>query len=94
MITRFYLIVNSGGSVRAVKSYRQLDADEVAIQMKTEVPDIVFAKPRLEASIKIPAESVSAVVIDGEVADKVGEAIKSSTGLDFSIKVVEPDEEE
>jgi len=83
----FYLIVNRKGSVRAVKSYRDLVWDEVAIEQTLEMPDAIFQKPRLSASVVIPDSAAVSTPISAEVAEDARLAIESATGMNVRITV-------
>lgn len=90
MTVQFYLIVGSGGSVKAVKSYRNLAWNEVAIHMTVAVPDRIFQKPSLSASVTIPDEVAGLPEISAEVKDNVREAIEAATGMEVLIRVENP----
>lgn len=93
MNTSFYLKVNKWGSVRAVTQAKSLAGDEVLISLELEIPDRIFEKPSLQATITIPEEAVGNTPINAEVKDNVAEAIEQATGLKFAITVVEKKEE-
>lgn len=88
------MTINSRGAARLTKGRPSLYADEISMQLNMELPDALFRKPRLEASIKIPEEAVQTEVINSDVTDNISEAIKSSTGLDVVIRIVNPEEDE
>jgi hypothetical protein len=87
MKRNFYLTVSRNGSVRATKSQPGLGWDEISIGMTLEIPDKIFQKPILNASITIPEDVAMKSPISAEVRDNVAEAIEQSTGLKFVIKV-------
>jgi hypothetical protein len=64
------------------------------MKLKIEVPASLFLKPSLEASISIPDDAVSPVIINPEVQDNIKDIIKRNTGLDLNITVVNPSESE
>lgn len=51
-----YLIIKSNGSCRFVKTKVGLEWNEVLMAINIEIPDSVFKRPLLEASIKIDGE--------------------------------------
>lgn len=77
-----YLVINSRGSVRVVKTNPSLAFDEVAMQIHIELPDELFKKPRLEASLVVPKNAVQTPTIDVETIDNMQQAIKQHTGVE------------
>lgn len=92
MRTQFYLVVTDGGSVKAVKNQPNLNWNEVAIYLNLELPQELFQKPRLQASIVVGANSVAPTQIDVETSDNIREAIESATGLEVRLEIIDPDE--
>lgn len=88
----FYLIVSRSGRVRVNKTPPRLDWDELSVAMELEVPDKLFARPVLQASISIPESIYPESPLNAHVADNVREAIKQATELDFAIRIIEPEE--
>lgn len=83
----FFLIVGKRGSVRINKSVPRLDWDEVSIGITLEIPDKIFQRPALQATISIPEDAVNKNPITAEVKDNVADAIEQATGLKFLISV-------
>jgi hypothetical protein len=71
-----------------------MNVDEIAILLNLEIPDALFTKPKLIAEIKVPEKAVSQEQITAEVTDNIEEAIKSVTGLEMRVSIVEPVGEE
>lgn len=90
----FYLIISRTGSMRVNKSIPRLDWDEVSIYMTLNIPDQIFSRPALQATITIPESAVNKDPLTAEVVDNVKEAIETTTGLKFSVSVEEPPKEE
>lgn len=84
-----WLIVKSNGSVRITKNKPSLDADEVTIQLNLDVPDILFQKPHLEATVVVPESAVNKNPISSEVVAAAKESIEQATGIEFNINIVE-----
>lgn len=84
-----WLTINSKGACRITKGKPSLDWDEIAIRLEVDLPDALFNRPRLEASITIPEEAAKGEIIQSVVADNVKEAIEQATGLTFSVAVVD-----
>lgn len=79
---------------RVTKTSPSLDKNEIALRIEVNVPDAVFEKPQLEATINVPEEAVNAPVISAEVVDNVEEIIKQNTGFEVKLNLVKPEEEE
>jgi hypothetical protein len=77
----FYLAVNSGGSVRAVKRQPDLAQDEICIYVTLELPERLFDKPSLQATLTIPDEVAMPASIPVDVKSNVKEAIEGATGM-------------
>lgn len=94
MKTNFWLRVNSRGSINTNKTQPKVNADEVAIYMTIDLPDMLFKKPMLQAKVTIPAEVVPKPEINAQVMDNVAQAIKTATGLEMSVTIKNPEEDE
>lgn len=79
-------------SSRLTKNRPSLEANEIAVKVNLELPDELFDKPQLEATVKVPKEAVSAPVIDAEVVDNVEQIILDQTGFHVKLEVIEADE--
>jgi len=85
-----YLIISSKGKTRITQNPPRLDFDEIVVQLDISIPDALFQKPFLEATIEIP-EFTFPKLISSDVVENVQEAVRQSTGLAFEIKVVYPE---
>ena len=65
-------------------------ADEVAVKLDLKLPAALFDKPLLSAKINVDGE-VPAIELDSETVDNIENLLRSTTGLDVEISVVEPD---
>lgn len=91
-----YLVLKpkSHGSlaVRAVSRPPRLAADEIAMAITVVVPDAMFKKPALQATVRIPPESVNRPTIDAAITDNIRMELEKQLGVEVSIAVVEPTE--
>ena len=88
MKTQFYLTVNRRGSVKTTKNRPGLDWDEVAIQMNLTLPDMLFQKPQLQATIVVPDEAAAPKEVDVETADNIRDAIEEAVGMEVRLEIV------
>jgi hypothetical protein len=93
MKLRFFLIVNDNGTTRTAKNRPDLKWNEISIAMNMELPDMLFKKPQLSASIVVPDEAAAHKAIDAVTSDNVREAIEQSTGLKLKLEIAVHDKE-
>lgn len=92
MNNTFYLVFSKGGSVAAKKNRPNLAFDEIAILFNVELPDALFKKPALEATLVIPKEAAMPQHIEADVVANVQEAIQTATGLKVQLSVIQPED--
>lgn len=90
MTTNFFLVVNDGGTVRAVKNRPDLKWNEISVAVKLDLPSQLFRKPQLSATITVPETSVSAPEIEAGIADNIKEAIETATGYEVKLTLELP----
>lgn len=83
----FYLKVGQNGSVSVSKGKPNLDWDQVAIQCNLELPDMLFKKPQITASIVVNEKNVRPFDITAETADNVKQAIEQATGIQVKLSI-------
>lgn len=88
MKTSFYLVVRKNGTTKTVKSKPGLNWDEVSIKLDLVLPDSLFQKPQLTASINVPEDKVSPIEISSETVDNIKTAIEQHIGIPVSINIV------
>ncbi len=87
MKTNVWLTVNKKGVCRVSKGRPRIDIDEVSVNLVVSLPDGLFTKPRLEATITVPDEAAVPDVVNAIVADNTALAIEQATGLKFAISI-------
>lgn len=91
MRTEIWLAIKSEkykkATIRVGKSQPALKPNEIAFKLNIELPDALFTKPTLQASISVPASAVSPVVIEPLVIDNIQDTIKQQTGIDVKLSV-------
>lgn len=91
MITKFFLVVNQNGTIKAVKTRPGLKWDEVSVAVTLQLPNVLFQKPQMNASIIVPETAISPVNIETDVADNIREAIETATGYQVKLTIQSPD---
>lgn len=100
MKANFYLIIEGKrksnyandrrlGTIRVSKGKPSTGADEIALSLNLDIPDALFAKPTLEASIKVPDKGQHGPVITAEVCENIAAIIKEQTGITLNIRAPE-----
>jgi hypothetical protein len=92
MKTKCYLKIGSNGSVSVSKGKPNLDFDQVAVALDIELPDMLFKKPHITASIKVDEHNATPFTIDAETEDNVRNAIETATGLVVKLSIENPEE--
>lgn len=87
MKTNFYLVVNSKGAVGVKKSKPAVRSDEVCIACGLILPDTLFQKPQINATITIDPTKVMPLIINAETEQLVKGAIESATGLEVKLTI-------
>lgn len=93
MKTNFYLKVNSKGAVSVCKTKPGLNFDQVCISCGLVLPDILFQKPQINATIIVDEKDHKPFILTAETADNVKNAIEAATGIEvkLSFNAIEPD---
>jgi len=91
MKTKFYLVVSESGRIKTTKTKPHLTDDEVAMLINLEIPNQVFQRPALQATIKIREEQVGPVELTAETISQVQEIFLQSTGME--LRIISPEQE-
>lgn len=91
MKTKCWLIINGNGSVRVTKNKPSAGINEISINLDIYLPDALFHKPKLIASITVPDEAAIPEIVNAQVVDTIQETIRINTGLDFQISISDPE---
>lgn len=89
----FYLYIRRGGTkysprpqVRVTKTKGNTASDEIVIAVNLDVPEALFNKPQLTASITIPQDVVPEE-IKAETIDNIKETLRQSLDLKINFEV-------
>lgn len=98
MRTNCYIIVAGNrrhswvepGAIRLTKNKPpRLAGNEIAVKLSLDIPDGLFLKPTLEASVSIPDSAALGTVITAEVQDNIAQIIKEQTGFNVCVSAPE-----
>lgn len=81
----------AGGRIISKKP-ENLGRDEISIKLNMKIPDAVFTRPTLIATIEIP-EPKNEFTISPEVQEQVTEQLQESLGINIDLQVVAEDSE-
>lgn len=87
MKTSFYLVVNAFGATRTTKTAPAVGPSEVAIFCNMELPNQLFQRPSITATIVVPEDKAQRYTIDAETQNNVLDAIQRTTGLHVKLTV-------
>lgn len=91
MKTACYLKVKSNGSVSVSKNRPYTDINEVAVGLTIDLPDVLFKRPQIEASITVASDNVQPFHVDADTTNLVKNAIQSATGFEVKLTVINPE---
>ena len=64
----------------------KVNAGEIAIRVTIELPESLFKKPAFKAKVSVPADSVTAPIIDASVVNNIAEIVAAETGIHLTIE--------
>jgi len=85
-----YLVIKRNGSTRITKQPPSIEWDEVFMLLSIELPDKVFDRPLLQASITIAEGQVQPMVITADTVSDVEKVIEERTGFEVKLEVINP----
>jgi len=86
---RFGMAKYEAGEFHVRKNKPKTASNEIAIKLKLNIPDAVFERPQLEATISIPDDQVSPPIIDADVADNIAQVLSEEIGIDVHVSMPE-----
>lgn len=92
MKIQFYLTVSQNGSIKVSKGKPGLDYDQVSILCNLQLPNSLFVKPQINASIIVNEDDVKPFEFDAETQNNVKEAIEVATGINVKLTIGEPEQ--
>lgn len=88
-----YLIFGRSGLRGTRQSKPNLKWDEIAIKVSFDLPDQLFLRPQIEATITVDKDMVLPETINPEIVINTKELIEQSTGCKIDFKVIKEDKE-
>lgn len=91
-----FLVVSRGRThrtsllVRASNNLPKLAAGEIMLELNLRLPVALFERPALRADVTVPADRVSAPVIDATVVNNIQAELERTLGVKIELSVVEP----
>jgi hypothetical protein len=83
-----YLIIGKNGIRDVRKNKPSLEWDEITVRLSIDVPDILFQRPLLEASIVVDKNILPDVILPDLVIN-TKELIERQAGVKIDFKIVE-----
>ena len=81
-----YMIINKHGVVAVRKSEPSLEYDQIACRIHLEVPDELFTRPQIEATLKI--ENIPPAKYNPQIIINTKELIEQQTGAKIEMRVI------
>jgi len=79
-------------TVRLTRNRPDCDATEVAVKISLSLPDALFKRPSLQASITVD-DDVVPVLVDADVADNIARVVKEQMGINLHVTAPEPQQD-
>lgn len=92
MKTINWIAINKNGTMRIRKTKPDLNWDEIAIRMKLDVPDELFKRPQIDASLTIT--DVPNITYDPSIILNTKELIEQQTGAKINFTIVHEEKPE
>ena len=84
-----YLIINRNGIVGHRKTKPQLNWNEIAVKIKLDIPDEIFIRPHLEATIKVDKDKITTEQIYPDIIINTKSLIEQQTGAKIDFRIIE-----
>lgn len=78
--------------LRMTRKVPALQPGEVAIRVDLQLPEALFVRPTLKATITVPADQVSRPTINAAVVENIREVLQQQLGVNLRIALVEPED--
>ena len=80
----------NGVDIKVVASTNgTMASNAIALKLNLDIRDEIFAKPVLEASIKVDKDKVASPVIEASVLSNIQQVLSKELGVDLQINIVE-----
>lgn len=93
MLYQFWLTFHKDGSAPVARKTRpHVGPNQIAVAMAVELPDALFQRPTLSATVTINEDQVPALNFDANTQGAIEGALAAATGLEFRVSVAPPDQ--
>jgi hypothetical protein len=91
VITPSAMKYSSKASVKLIEKLGKtyIPSNAVVLKLNLDLPDALFKKPQLEATLKVSADQVSRPIIEPEVLQNIQQVLNQQLGIDLQINVVQ-----
>lgn len=79
------------GAIRTTKTKPNVAADEICVKVQLQIPDALFKKPTLVASITVP--DIADPIVSADFAESLSELVRESLGVTLHIQAAGQGEE-
>lgn len=86
-----YLIVDNRGVVSVKKNKPKLGWNQISIRLNIQIPNELFLRPHLEATIKV--QDIPNTAFNPELILNTKELIEQQTGAKIDFKIILPEED-
>lgn len=93
MRVKQWLVINKNGVVKVRKSKPGLSWNEIAMQLNIEIPDELFKRPTIEATLQVKDIPNTGYIVP-DVVLQTKELIEQQTGAKIDFKVVRDESDE
>jgi len=87
-----WLVVKSNGAARLTTRKPALDDDEIAMRLSITIPNGIFHRPTLTATIAVPDSAVPPATIAADVVSDVEDTLRSA-GMQVLVALRGPSDE-
>ena len=80
------------GKVSVTKRKPSTRPEEIALKIALDIPDSLFEKPTLEATVTVPKSGDRTAVVSADVMSNIEQIIKEQTGFSVTVSAVAEDD--
>lgn len=81
-----WLIINSRGNCTLRTNKPAMRVNEISVRLHLEVPDALFVRPTIQASVILP--EIAPIDLQADVYNNIVDAVKKATDLEVMVTLV------